>query len=104
MKIQVLQVSSKGRSTFVQKILVFYAKCGEMFQKLQVLHVSSKSGSIFVKNHCFLQRNGDFEGGGVREPTNTGTHPRINGLGVGRGGSLEGWEVVVVGEEEGGSN
>ena len=52
-----------------------------------------------MKKRWLLKRNGDFEGGGEREPTNTATHPRIDGLGVGRGGCLEGWEVVVVGEE-----
>ena len=59
--------------------LFFMQNGSELYQRVQVY-----SQSIFVKKRWLLKRNGDFEGGGEREPTNTATHPRIDGLGVGR--------------------
>ena len=52
-KVMVLEVSSKSRSIFIEKTLVFKAKWGELYESVLVLQTSSKSRSISFKKNWF---------------------------------------------------
>ena len=69
-----------------------------MYQKYWFYMYPVKVGQFLLKNHRFRKRDGEFEGGGEREPTHTHAFMFWE---VGSG-CLEGWRVVVVvGERRG---